>query len=313
MIPLILQALHSSVVHRVWIVSDLQQSDPVRSRVCLTTAVRDFRRLGLACEQIWYLGDAVEGAQLEKVQAMARMHVELLQPLSIPLRYVLGNHDFDILRNNREVDPGDAFPFYQAVQSVEGWKSVPDLLNFYFTDTLGPYSIVFLTDHCSPQGYWHTTNGEVRGSKGSYPYRESDYKRLAREIETSGKPTILAGHYAFAGGNRPSALQNQMLPLPANVRIHFHGHAHIGDSKWAGKDCYRKISSTENQPLPQINVSSLENGRGDHIRSVIFEIYEDESMGVYFRNHDRGAWADMCLIGNSSGGGEVDLAPVSEY
>lgn len=312
MIPQVLKALRSSVVHRVWILSDLQQADPVRSRVCLTTAVRDFQQLGLACEQIWYLGDAVEGSGLQQVQAMADMHIELLEPLSIPLRYVLGNHDFDMLRNNSDLHPADAFPFYQKIRSVAGWKTVPSPESFYFTDSLGEYSIVFLSDHCSRQGDWHTTNGQVLGNVETYPYLESDYKRLARAIETSNKPTILAGHYAFAGGNRPSRLLNQLLPLPVNVRIHFHGHAHIGDSKWAGKDCYRKISSIENQPLPQINVSSLENVRGDHIRSVIFEIYEDESMGIYFRDHDRGAWADMYMIGGSAEKGGVDFASSGE-
>jgi hypothetical protein len=167
---------------------------------------------------------------------------------------------------------------------------------------LGEYALVFLSDHGGMDEGWFTTHGKIHGNKESYPYTPADYTELSRKIKDCGKPVIIAGHYAFAGGNRPSELMNQMLPLPDNVRLHVHGHAHIGDSKWAGADCYRKIGFTENQPLPQINVSSLENNRGDRVRSVILEIYDDGSMGIYFRDHDRGEWAELYLLGKPAAG-----------
>src|SRR3954447_7069314 len=93
----ILQSVRGQVLHRVWVISDLQQSIPAEAQRCLTTAVNDFRSLNLPIEQIWYLGDAVEGAQLDHLEEMAAMQVEMLALFGVPLRYVLGNHDLDLL------------------------------------------------------------------------------------------------------------------------------------------------------------------------------------------------------------------------
>lgn len=304
MITQIMNSMKAQVKHRVWVMSDLQQADPIRSRACLTEAIADFKQLNLPCDYIWYLGDAIEGSDVDKVTEMANMHQELIQPLAIPLRYVLGNHDFDILRHNEQVGVDNAFPFYNMVTNVPGWKSVEQLADFYYVDTLGDYLVVFLSDQCAVDGSWHTTNGAVYGDKQAYPYNAAAYQELSQLIASSGKRVITAGHYAFNGGNRPSALINQMLPLPDNFVVHLHGHAHIGDEVWAGKDCYRKIGFTEGQPLPQINVSSLENSRGNHIRSIIMEIYEDDSIAIFFRDHDRGAWAEMYVIEHKNSEGE---------
>ena len=38
--------------------------------------------------------------------------------------------------------------------------------------------------------------------------------------------------------------------------------------------------------IPQLNVSSFENVRGDKCRSVLLHIYEDGQMGVFWRTHD---------------------------
>ena len=58
------------------------------------------------------------------------------------------------------------------------------------------------------------------------------------------------------------ALHDLMLPLPANIRLHLYGHAHIGDAAWAGKDLYRKIACVDNHPIIQCDIASLEDGRG---------------------------------------------------
>lgn len=83
-----------------------------------------------------------------------------------------------------------------------------------------------------------------------------------------------------------------LFPLPTNVRIHFYGHAHIGDFTWAREDAYRRISWVDWHDIPQINVSSFENVRGDASRSVLLHIHEDGGMGVFFRNHDSGEFME---------------------
>src|SRR5207237_103896 len=60
----ILQGVRGHVRHRVWVVSDLQQSKPAEARRCLTAAVEDFLALDVPVEQVWYLGDGVEGSEL---------------------------------------------------------------------------------------------------------------------------------------------------------------------------------------------------------------------------------------------------------
>jgi hypothetical protein len=296
MIDSILGSVRPFAKHRVWIFSDLQQSEPAKARAGLSTAVEDYRRLGLPCDRFWYLGDAIEGDDPSRLEEMAAMHVELLEPLGVPLRYALGNHDLDLLRSGRGVVGLDALPFARTVGGVPGWCTIAGMEQFYFMDELGDYAVVFLSDHAAASGEWASTHGVVHGDADRYPHGPEAYEALRREIAACGKPVILAGHYAFAGGNRPSALLNRLLPLPDNVLVHFHGHAHIGDAQWAGKDCYRKIGFTEGQPLVQINVSSLENDRGSAVRSVFLEIYEDGGMGVYFRDHDRAAWAELYVM-----------------
>src|SRR5437762_1995727 len=106
MIGDLLQSLRPHVLHRAWVISDLQQAMPANARRCLTAAVEDFRSLRLPIEQIWYLGDALEEANLAHLEEMAAMQVEMLGSFGAPLKYVLGNHDFDYLRrtgDNRAV------------------------------------------------------------------------------------------------------------------------------------------------------------------------------------------------------------------
>ena len=83
------------IKHRVWIISDLQQSDPGIARECISAAVNDFRSLDMPCEQIWYLGDSVEGKNEAVLRQMVEMQIDLLQALDIPLIFVTGNHEFD--------------------------------------------------------------------------------------------------------------------------------------------------------------------------------------------------------------------------
>ena len=74
--------------------------------------------------------------------------------------------------------------------------------------------------------------------------------------------------------------------MPKTERIHFYGHSHIGDWVWGKKDAWRRICWVDWHDVPQIDVSSFENIRGHHCRSVLLHIYADGNMGVFFRNHD---------------------------
>src|SRR3954447_25871117 len=129
----ILQSVRGQVLHRVWVISDLQQSIPAEARRCLSTALEDFRSLDLPIEQIWYLGDAVEGARLDHLEEMAAMQVEGLASFDVPLRYVLGNHDFDLLRLDLARQERRAI-FRDAVLRTPGWRTTDSIDSFYFLD-----------------------------------------------------------------------------------------------------------------------------------------------------------------------------------
>jgi hypothetical protein len=214
-----------------------------------------------------------------------------LQRLHTPLRYVMGNHDLDYYAAEHDSI------FASTVRKTPGWRTTSKLDDFYYTEDIGEFLIVFLSDHADPTGLWHTTHGVLKGKLEFYPHLEEDYHELRELIAASDKPVITVSHYAFAGGTRPSPLHNRMLPLPATVRLHLHGHAHIGDTRWAGKDAYRKIAGIDHQHIPQLNISSLENSRGSSTRSAMIELYDDASIGVFFRDHSRKHWSESLLLG----------------
>lgn len=298
MIEKIIDNLKENVKKRIWIISDLQQSIPENARRCLTTAAEDYMSLSTQCNSIWYLGDAIEGRDLKHIAEMAQMQVDMLGSLNIPVRYVIGNHDFDYFKSLEPKPDKIVIPFYDYINKTENWKSIGSTNSFYFIEDIGNYSVIFLSDHAESSGSWFTTHGVIHGRAVDYPYGAEAYESLIKLISSMAKPVITVSHYAFSGGNRPSELQDRLLPLPGNVKVHFYGHAHIGDKQWAGKDCYRKIACIDNQSIPQINVSSLENRRGNAVRSVFLEIYNNNSLGIYFRNHSNKKWEEYFLINN---------------
>jgi len=302
LIDAVLQSLRPHVRHRVWVISDLQQSVPAEARRCLSTALDDFRSLELPVEQVWYLGDAVEGARREHLEEMAAMQVAALSSLDAPVRYVLGNHDFDYLRHAVAASGrGTAFDcaavFREAVGRVPGWRTTDAIDSFYFFDRIGEFVVCFLSDHADPLGRWYSTHGVVHGQAELYPHSVEDYVAVRERIAAAApRPVLVCSHYAFAGGNRPSELHKRMLPLPPNVRLHLYGHAHIGDAVWAGKDLYRKIAGVDDHPIVQCDVASLEDGRGSAIRSMVLEIYDDRSLGLFVRNHSARRWEEHLLL-----------------
>ena len=130
------------VRHRVWIISDLQQSDLAIARECLTAACQDFKDLQMPREQIWYLGDSVQGNDETVLRQMVEMQIELLQALDTPLIFTCGNHEFDPYYPQMDKLPltGDdelKIISRELFSKVPGWRTSENLSDFYFTDRLG--------------------------------------------------------------------------------------------------------------------------------------------------------------------------------
>jgi len=272
--------------NRVWVISDLQQSEPEKARKSLYTALDDFGALDLKCDKIWYLGDSVEGSNMVHLDEMTKMQEEAFLNLGVPLCYVMGNHDMDPLPN------GGRVPFYDMVRSHSEFRCVASSEEYYYFDKIGDFDVLFISDHFAEDFSWCTHHGRVYGDLEKYPYTDADFKALAEKVRASGKKTITVSHYAYPGGNRESAFMAKFMPLPENILIHFYGHAHIGDRDWAGKDAERKISWVDYTNIPQLDIASLECGRGNAIRSAFFEIY-DEYFFVKFRNHEKRCWDEV--------------------
>ncbi len=277
---------------RLWVITDLQQKIPERAEYCMTKAVEDFTALGLKVDAVCYLGDSVEGNDADFIRTMTDMRIRLLSRVQAPKYYVVGNHDYEYFRYHQKNSGLNKLilPFYEAVKALPDWHVQDTVTDFCFTEDFGPFQAWFFPDHGDPSGMWHTTNGEIWGDPSGYIYDEAAFAAVREAIGACPKPVLTFSHYAFPGGNRESPLLGRFLPLPGNVRMHFYGHAHVGDSYWAGKDCYRKISAIDNQPIIQVNCSSLENFRGNAIRSVFLEYYEGGEIAVLFRNHTLGRW-----------------------
>lgn len=277
-------------IHRVWILSDLQQSYPENARKCLDISMTDYESLKAPADMIWYLGDAVENTNLAHLKEMTAMQVQAFSKLGIPLCYATGNHDYDYARVHPDKEP--IMPFYEAVKSHKNWFTTENCDDFYFTYKLGEYTIFFLCDHIAKDNKWLVTHNRIQKGQEHYPYSQKDADRLRETIAAVKGPVITASHYSFPGGSRENNFTGKLLPLPNNVKIHFYGHAHIGDLQWARENVYRRISWVDWHDIPQINVSSFENIRGTACRSVFLHIYEDGAMGVFFRNHDIGQFTE---------------------
>ena len=166
------QIMRPHVKHRVWLFSDLQQSDPANARSCMETALSDFTALGWQAEQIWYLGDSVQGKDMAHLRAMAEMQEEGFGSLGIPLCYVTGNHDYDWSNANRAEKP--ILPFWEKVRAHDGWRTAEDLEQIYFTHKLGRYTVFFFSDHIARDNRWLVTHGSIRYGGEHYPYTEAD-------------------------------------------------------------------------------------------------------------------------------------------
>jgi len=277
--------------HKIWIFSDLQQANPDNAKECMDVCMADFHSMGKPADMIWYLGDCVQGTRRELLKQICDMQEEAFLKAGIPLCFVAGNHDLDCVRHGDENETEVFIPFYEMAKKHKDWYMADSFEEPYFKVPLGDFMIYFFTDHVASDKSWNVTHGIVHGDESAYPYIEK-LKKVKDEIIAENKPVITAAHYSFAGGSRPSELFNNILPLPQNVKMHFYGHAHFGDFVWAGDAPYQRISWMHNHDIPQINVSSFEHIRGLKCRSVFLHIYEDNSCGMFFRNHDDGIFTE---------------------
>jgi len=271
--------------HKVWIFSDLQQEDPEKARECLSVSMEDYALMGAPADMIWFLGDCVEGDNKAHLEAMCEMQEKAFVQTGLPVCFVAGNHDLDYARSAASKEREVYIPFYEMAKKHKDWYTASSYTEPYFKVPLGDFKIYFFPDHIAEDRSWYTLQGTIHGDESRYPHMER-LQSLKTEMQEDGCPIITASHYAFPGGSRPAKLFRNLFPLPQNVKLHFYGHAHIGDFAWAGDRPYQRISWMERHDIPQINVSSFEHIRGLKCRSVFLHIYEDHSCGIFFRNHD---------------------------
>ena len=277
--------------HKIWILSDLQQKDPVCARECLDISMSDYESMGAPADMIWYLGDSIEGTNREHLIQMCQMQEQAFDRTGLPLCYVMGNHELDYSRAKEHEQEPVFLPFYEMVKAHEGWHTTPAYTAPYFKISLGDFKVYFFSDHIAKDKSWMSLWGNIQG-KEYYPHGEL-MGQIREEMEQEDGPVITAAHYSFCGGNRASAHLSTLLPLPHQVKIHFYGHAHIGDYAWAKENAYRRIACVDWHDIPQINVSSFEHIRGKFCRSVFLHIYEDHSFGIFFRNHNAREFSEV--------------------
>ncbi len=274
---------------RYWLISDLQQSHPHLAKRYFDAAVNDMYTNGLneRLDGICYLGDAAEYPDTEKFNEMTVMQVDMLEKFNLPIFYAIGNHEIDYFRY---AGGEPVIPFYEYVKGRELWHVIPDQESFWFVHETEELTMLFLSEHLAKDGSWMGTHQWLPPPEVPYPHKKEVWQRLRDQYANTGKPVFTFAHCAFPGGSRPSEFLAQMMPLPDNFRAHFHGHAHIGDAMWAGENLYRQISGTDNHPMCQFNISSLDHLRGTTVRSAFFDYYGNGEYGVFFRDHINHRW-----------------------
>lgn len=271
----------------VWISSDLQLEDPEVARSVLTRAMDDVHALDLPLVGAWCLGDALVGSNLPALEDTARIVVELYEQLGLPIRYVMGNHELDLCRSSGQ----GRFPLHEMVRDRLGWVTTRSPEHFYFTEQWGGHQVFFFSDHADPAGRWIAAqHRRPEDWPSEYPYGSEVWQALRQEIARSELPVITVSHYAFPGGQRPSSLLEQLLPLPVTVRCHLYGHAHIGDMVWNKACPWERQHCVVNQDIRQYNISALESLRSPGSHSAFLEFRPTGGLRLRIRCHLERRW-----------------------
>ena len=271
-----------------WVLSDLQQPTFHQAKHCLDICMEDYAQMGNPADMIWYLGDATQWADPTELKKMVAIQEQAFSALNIPLCFTMGNHDMDFMNNAINEGKKGPFwhPFRDMVAAHPGWVTAPSVEDSWFSVPFGNYRVFFFQDHCAEDGRWMSIHNHIFFGKEHYPYGDDHFAAIREEIARHNGPVITAGHYAFPGGNRDTYLLSKIQPLPLNVRLHLYGHSHIGEYSCPKERVFSQINWVNWQDIPQVDVASFENYRGTYCRSVFLQVYEDDSLGIFFRNHD---------------------------
>jgi hypothetical protein len=273
----------------IWVHSDLQLGNPELAEKVFTAAVDDVLSLGLKLDAAACLGDALVGKVLPSLEAVAQVCIRQMARLNIPVCYVLGNHEQDLRR-----DGPLRWPLYELAQQNPNWHVLTKLDDFFFARKICGTLVVFMGDHAGQT--WLSTHGTIQGEKEAYPYSPADYQALRDAIAKYPGPVVTLSHYAYPGGQRPSALQGHMLPLPNNVWTHLYGHAHIGDLVHNKERPYQRDNPIDGQPLRQFNISALETARSAGSHSAFLKFDNGEPVEIRIRCHQQKQWTETFPI-----------------
>lgn len=269
---------------RIWVHSDLQLAEPSQAQTTLATAVNDLLELGLRLDAVWCLGDAHCGSNGSALEEVAEINVEQLRRLQAPVYYVMGNHEMDLTAAGIR-----RFPLHELAQKEEDWH-VAALDEFYFCAEWCGFLVVFMGDHAAHDGTWRAAHSHVKGE--GYPHSPESYEKLRRLIQNYDGPVIIASHYALPGGQRPGVLMERLLPLPPNVRLHLHGHAHIGDLVWNKENPWQRENPIAGDTRTQYNISALETARTPGSHSAVLELYTNGEVILRIRCHLDKKWLE---------------------
>ncbi len=271
----------------IWIHSDLQLNLPERAEAILSQSVDDLVQLGIQPDEVWCLGDAVCGGQESTLCEVAQINLHHLRRLGAPVFYVMGNHEMDLKR----LDNRNRFLLREQAASDPLWHMAP-LESPYLLRKHGETLIVLMGDHAAEDGSWWTSHGLVHGEHGRYPHLPETYRELRRIIDTHAGQVIIASHYAFPGGQRPSRLMGHLLPLPPNVALHLHGHAHIGDLVHNKEYPWRRENPIDGETIHQYNISALESVRSPGSHSALLEFGACGPITLRIRCHAKRQWLE---------------------
>lgn len=275
---------------RIWVISDIQQSEPADALAMLSAAIDDILATRLKLDGVWCLGDALRGADEAALEQVADIFIRQLARLNLPVCYLLGNHDVDLKRASDK----DRHPLWERARAEAGWHTMERLDDFFFARRVGSCLAVFMGDHAAPAGDWFTTHGGVSGRNPErYPHDQASYTRLSQAMAAFEGPVVIASHYALPGGQKPSGLMGRLLPLPANVKLVMHGHAHIGDLVWNKDNPWERNNPVSGHSIRQFNVSALESVRSPGSHSAILDIGPGGPIDLRIRCHQTRKWLDV--------------------